>query len=78
MTNELTGKYAHNQCCPNCDYYDLPLIHSIYPPASRSICPDCGDTLKTIIGRFKYKTVKCGFFKLSERTEITGFIRRKV
>lgn len=78
MTNELTGKYVRNQCCQGCDYYDFPLLHSNYPPAPRLICPNCGDTLKVIVGRFKYKIVNYGLFNLFERTEITGFIRRKV
>ena len=69
------GCYLKVSVCNTCDWFYKPLSVSGFISPPRVICPDCGDDIETVIGRYVFN-VKREWLGLSEERCITGFERK--
>lgn len=74
---EITGCFVETLCCTKCNWFRPPFFKVAgrsLPHPPRSVCPDCGEPIKMMVGQYIIKEIK-GLF--SKKVEYINFIRKQ-
>jgi len=66
------GYYRRRQFCKKCRWFQGIRSYQV------DCCPNCGEEVETVVGRYKIKTVEKGFFFKRRVSNIFGFTPKEI